>query len=930
MPRSGRRLAAAVALLAALPARPAVFPPELRFFSLRGGKVSVHFHDPLEPMARQALALAEEILKRHEARYGVRVGRVQIVLVDTDDDPNGFASPFPYPFVQIRAAAPDGSDLFGNRDGWLRLVLTHELAHVVHLSQARGALGVARKLLGRAPILFPNALTPTWMVEGLATYEETEATAFGRGRSPDSRMVLRMAALEGRFPREDQAVAGLDDWPGGRAAYLFGEGFLRHLSDAYGPDTLPALARVHAGRVVPFLDDFTSRALTGASFHQRWREWALAAGGAFELDAEGRRQEGLTPSRPLTARGVVQTAPRFSPDGRQLAYTSATLDRHREIRSVGVDGASDRRLALRNGGTAIAFTPDGRTLVYDEPDNYRLFRTVSDLRALDLESGRARWLTRGVRARDPDVAPDGRGIVFVRRLGDRSDLFSIGLDGSGLRRITESPPGTEWSGPRVSPDGRRVVASRWSPGGLLDMALVELESGAIEPLTRDRAADVEPAWLPGGSGIVFRSDRDGVSNLYRLGLADRRLTRLSNVLGGAFTPDAAGDGRTLAFANYSARGFDVHLLESDPASERLAEPFHDPYPRSAADPEPAAVPRSPYRAFPTALPRFWMPYADKNDREWRLGAFTAGADPLRQHVYALEARYGTATQRGGLRALYQYDRLFPTLLLTLEDTTEAGAPFDQRTQELTLSAEVPLVRTLRASHAASLGWRRRRESERGGPSRLDLGGLEAAYTFSSARRYPYSISPVDGSRLRLAVLREARAFGSELSLAKLLADARSYLRLGSATLALRLGAGATAGQPGFARSFGLGGFPDAALADLVGSNLSVLRGYPDGAFVGRSFAAANLELRVPLGHPQRGLRSLPAFLRHLHAAAFLDVGNAWSGPFVASELKTGAGVALGADWNLGHALPVTFSAGLARGFQEQGETRFYLRSGLSF
>ena len=56
-------------------------------------------------MARRAATLATEILERHEARYGVHVGRVQLVLADVEDDPNGFASPLPYPLVQVRAVA---------------------------------------------------------------------------------------------------------------------------------------------------------------------------------------------------------------------------------------------------------------------------------------------------------------------------------------------------------------------------------------------------------------------------------------------------------------------------------------------------------------------------------------------------------------------------------------------------------------------------------------------------------------------------------------------------------------------------------------------------------------------------------------------------------------------------------------------------------
>lgn len=930
MLRSGRAPALALVLLVATSAGAASFPPELRFRTLHARRASVHFHDPLEPAARRVAALADQILERHETRYGVRVGRVQIVVADTDDDPNGFATPFPYPLVQIRVAAPDGSDLFGNHDGWLRLVLTHELAHVVHLEQARGALGVARRILGRAPLLFPNTLTPTWMIEGLATFEETEGTAFGRGRNPDSRMVLRMAALEGRFPPIDRAVLGLDAWPGGQAAYLFGEAFLRQLSGAYGVTTLPRLARVHAGRAFPFLDDFTARKVTGAAFSRRWAEWAEAERGAFELEAESRRDEGLTRSQPVTDRGVRQTGPRFSPDGEMLAYTSGTLDRYREIRLVARDGSGDRRLALRNGGSGLAWTPDGKTLVYDEPDRYRLFRSVSDLRRLDVRSGRSRRLTRGLRARDPDVTPDGSTVVFVRRFPDRSDVFAIGLDGARLRRITQSPPDTEWSGPRVSPDGRRVVASRWSAGGFLDLALVDMETGAVVALTHDRAKDVEPAWLPDGTGVVYRSDRDGASNLYRLDLSGGAPVRLTNVLGGAFAPDVARDGRTIAFADYSARGFDVHLLRLEPSAEQEAPAFRDPYPQALPEPAPFAGAVDRYRPFPVALPRFWLPYLARRDRDWQIGAVTAGADPLLQHAYALEARYGTATRRGGLRAAYQYDRLRPTLLLTVEDTTAAGQPSALRTRELSFSASLPLHRTQRASHDVSLGWRRRRESLEGSaPRALDLGGVEAGYAFGSARRYPFSISPVDGARLRLAALRETPALGSDVSLTTLTADARAYFKLGPGALALRLAGGTTFGQPAFRRSFAVGGFPDGALRDVVRTNLSVLRGYPEAAFTGRSFWSANIEARLPLAHPQRGLRTLPLFLRHLHVAGFVDAGDAWSGALGDARVRSAIGIALGADSQLAHALPITFSVGVARGLR-RGETQFYLRNGLSF
>ena len=92
---------------------------------------------------------------------------------------------------------------------------------------------------------------------------------------------------------------------------------------------------------------------------------------------------------------------------------------------------------------------------------------------------------------------------------------------------------------------------------------VDPATGAVEQLTHDRAKDVEPTWTPDGEAVVFRSDRDGVSNLYALRLADRSVVRVTNVLGGAFQPSVSPDGRSVAYSAYSARGYDVHVAPLD-------------------------------------------------------------------------------------------------------------------------------------------------------------------------------------------------------------------------------------------------------------------------------------------------------------------------------------------------------------------------------
>ena len=434
---------------------------------------------------------------------------------------------------------------------------------------------------------------------------------------------------------------------------------------------------------------------------------------------------------------------------------------------------------------------------------------------------------------------------------------------------------------------------------------------------------------------MFRSDRDGASNLYAVRLSDRALLRVTNVAGGAFDPDFGPDPRLLVFADYRARGYDLHVMPFDADALEPAAPFEDPYPPSPPDVAPVGVPDRSYGPVRTLRPRFWTPYVARNAGEWQWGAATGGADPLLRHAWALAASYGVETERPSVQAFYQYDRWWPTFQVVADlDNTVLLEGGRLESRELTLRGTVPVRRTQRSSQSFSLAWRRSREEEKGIPSpdSVDLGGLEASWSFGSANQYPYSISPVDGMRLRVAYLKEAPALGSDVDLGKLTLDARAYVRpfRRQDALALRLGGGTTFGQPTFLRSFAIGGFPEGSLFDVVRTNHTVLRGYPDNAFSGRRFAHANLEYRVPLWHPQQGYRTFPVFLRHFHAAAFVDAAHAWSGSFRLEDVKTGVGAALGADINVGHGLPLTGTVGIAHGLANRGETDVYFRLGLSF
>jgi TolB protein len=164
------------------------------------------------------------------------------------------------------------------------------------------------------------------------------------------------------------------------------------------------------------------------------------------------------------------------------------------------------------------------------------------------------------------------------------EIFSCGLDGKDLRRLTTSP-GYDAEA-TVSPKGDRVVFTS-SRDGDLDVYTMGIDGGDVKRLTTDVGYDGGPVWSPDGTKIAFRAQhaRDdaeakefkellarGMVRPSRLDLfvmdADgsnrRQVTHLDKA---SFGPAFSHDGKRLIFASNlddkSGRSFDLYLVDLD-------------------------------------------------------------------------------------------------------------------------------------------------------------------------------------------------------------------------------------------------------------------------------------------------------------------------------------------------------------------------------
>lgn len=177
---------------------------------------------------------------------------------------------------------------------------------------------------------------------------------------------------------------------------------------------------------------------------------------------------------------------------------------------------------------------------------------------------------------DPQVSPDGRLVVFSRRVREgleetASAIFVVGVDGSGLRQLTDG--GTGYGGdyqPSFYPSGQRIVFAR-----LGDLFSVGVDGTGLRRITASYADEHAPVVSPTGRQIVFECanyKRKGIeySNKHICSIRPdgshrRDLTpRLENGQE-AFNPDFSPSGRVIAFSVGPGFAADVFTMRANGA-----------------------------------------------------------------------------------------------------------------------------------------------------------------------------------------------------------------------------------------------------------------------------------------------------------------------------------------------------------------------------
>ena len=893
--------------------------PHLNWRTLETPHFLVHFGVQNRSQAQVVAGIAERVYARTTALLDWEPRqRTHLVLMDSADFANGFATPLPFDLTGIFLSPPDEGELLQNRD-WLELVLSHEFFHVVHLDKATGSPLHLRDVLGRLFPFFPNALEPTWIIEGLAVNQESEA-ARSYGRLGNSYYEGMMRAEVDRGLRSLREVnADGRGFPLNRM-YLYGSYFFAFLRERYGDHSVRAFIDNYSGNILPFKVQSNPVAVTGKPMDALWVEyhdWLRARFAHTDLAPVAGN---------VVLRAFSITSPMLTPRGERWYVQSDGYTRPQIVRQP----ADGKPTAVRptESDTRLAPADDGGVLAAEQ-EICRNHNVLYDLNHLDARGAR-RPITQCERDRFAAQLANGRVAVVRVAAGDARVLAL--QPGSDARVLYRTLPGETVSGLAALGDRIVVTALR---GGI--WSLLDISDGQRRVLVADEAAKHSPRFGDSPDEMFFIADYGKRYDIWSWRRADNSLSRWTRSAYGVrdMSTPVAGE---ILLTTIEADGVALRTqrltapLEHRQASAREA---------AAAEPigEASFGEDRPYSPWPSIRPTAWAPLVQIADGAVALGAVTYGTDALMLHQYVL-APMVELTQGELLgHAEYFYDGrqgFAGDRTLTVRASDTEGSRVKIKAYSVRQSGQwTSLWRALKFNQRWYWGGGAEIEEEQFhdlgfGTTRVQnerVAGLVGG--FDSRRTQFLSEGPSQGQELRLFV-ETSQHLGADFTGNVYRADWRGHVPLGKTVLGLRWN---EAYGTRDAERFELGGSKsdDYILLPQINERDFALRGYTTGtvSLMGHRARVTTLEWRAPLADIDRHLMVPPVGINRLALNLFADVGAAWEHGDTA-HYRRGIGAELMSEPKVGYLFGLQFRAGVAKGLDPTGSTKIYLRAGRAF
>ncbi len=896
------------------------YPDGYKSYSIRVANIARNAHHKLQPLIEW-----QPLEKTH------------LIISDHADFANGYATPNHFNRSVIFLTPPDTATGIEDYDDWLTTLILHEYTHILHLDKSHGLAAFMRKVFGRHFLMFPNSMQPGWLIEGLATYHETNI-ATGRGQSSLFQSMMR-AELEQGLKPVSQVNLPMRSWPMGSSSYLYGVYFYEFMVDAYGYEIIQTLIREYSDNLIPFSINANAKRVLKKDMEELWREFEIYLEKRFKKDQSvgiGMHNNG----RKITSTGYHTDQYSVINNG-SIYYIKDQVYDHASLNVI--ENGEDRYLINVNSQSRLDVHKEQGVLIM-QPDFCDEYNINYDIYKLD-KRNQIKRITYCGRYRSAAWSGNGQSIYAVKLVKGESWLVQLDIQGKLVGVLWKGVNSEVVSQIKHSPTEEKLVAAVQRLNKGWNIEEFDLASGQWLQVTDDSHLDMYPSYSEDGNKILYSSDRLGKFQIYRFN-KDKKMTELlTNVSYAAFSPVQLNKDSSLYYVGYHKNGRDVFQIdEVYPITVDKTE-----YTKRINSDETISLSEytsSEYSALQSMRPRWWFPSIQLDEEQTELGFVTTAHDALSSHFYRFNLRYDTENDWISGGASYVYRNRY---VMGYQRTTNVIV--DQE-NEFALSREQDdIFGSVLLSYPGYDQYYRFQfgvllSREKDGERDVNISSFPelrdnlfgVSFNYGSTSRYIRSISETDGAKVRV-IAESSDIYNSDFSGEIYTLDWKQFISLGSQhVMAVRIVQGYGTEKP---EKFRLGGeLNDYNLLDLIettgdpllGKRKYSLRGYKEGLpeLSGRRIRLATVEWRFPGQLVERGWMTPPVGLIQWSGKIFAETGAAYeaSSP---EKYYSSFGLELDADVNLFYGITTRMRLGFAHGYDEGvGEERIYFSLGASF
>jgi Tol biopolymer transport system component len=267
-------------------------------------------------------------------------------------------------------------------------------------------------------------------------------------------------------------------------------------------------------------------------------------------------------------------------DSFEFAFARSDTGGVSDIYVSRADGSHAMRLTTNAYASGARWSPDASKIAF-------VTNTYSTLVELMDADGSGRHTLASGSA--PAWSPDGSRIGFTGYItvlypygGGKStkinQVFTINPDASNLTPLATDSSYSDMGS--WSPDGKKIVFSRWVPGTANEQIyMMDADGSNPTMLTETGADNTNPVWSPTAAKIVFVSRRDGKAAIYTMNPDGTGQTAVTNAAADDICPAWSPDGSRIAFTSNRDGFFQIYVMNADGTSQaRIKTNFHDSCP----------------------------------------------------------------------------------------------------------------------------------------------------------------------------------------------------------------------------------------------------------------------------------------------------------------------------------------------------------------